>query len=48
VRVAAEDERAVIGIAAGEAKLEAIRAALKGRLINGLITDERTATGLLA
>jgi hypothetical protein len=47
VRVAAEDTRAVIGIAAGAHKLTAIAAALKGRLINGLITDERTAIGLL-
>jgi DNA-binding transcriptional regulator LsrR (DeoR family) len=47
VRVAAEDTRAVIGIAAGAHKLPAIAAALKGRLINGLITDESTALGLL-
>jgi DNA-binding transcriptional regulator LsrR (DeoR family) len=47
VRVAAEGARAVIGIAAGAHKRDAIAAALKGRLINGLITDERTALGLL-
>lgn len=47
VRVAAQDERAVIGIAAGPAKVRAIAAALKGRLLNGLITDERTAEALL-
>jgi len=39
-------ERAV-GIAGGRRKLEAIRAALHGRLINVLITDHFTAEGLL-
>ena len=34
--------------ALGPAKIPAIRAALKGRLINGLITDEATAKALLA
>jgi DNA-binding transcriptional regulator LsrR (DeoR family) len=38
----------VIGIAKGERKYQAVRAALKGRLINGLITDEATAEFLLA
>lgn len=37
----------VIGIAAGEAKVAAIRAAIRGRLINGLITNEYTAEQLL-
>jgi DNA-binding transcriptional regulator LsrR (DeoR family) len=36
-----------IGAAVGKAKVSAIRAALKGRLINGLITDEVTASGIL-
>jgi DNA-binding transcriptional regulator LsrR (DeoR family) len=36
-----------IGAAVGKAKVSAIRAALKGRLINGLITDEATAIGIL-
>jgi DNA-binding transcriptional regulator LsrR (DeoR family) len=36
-----------IGAAVGKAKVSAIRAALKGRLINGLITDEATASGIL-
>ena len=31
----------------GRAKVAAIRAALKGRLINGLITDEATAGAVL-
>jgi DNA-binding transcriptional regulator LsrR (DeoR family) len=37
----------VIGIAKGERKYQAVRAALKGGLINGLITDEATAEFLL-
>jgi DNA-binding transcriptional regulator LsrR (DeoR family) len=37
-----------IAAALGAAKLPAIRAALRGRLVNGLITDEATATALLA
>jgi DNA-binding transcriptional regulator LsrR (DeoR family) len=32
----------------GERKLPGIRAALSRRLVNGLITDERTAEALLA
>ena len=36
-----------IGAAVGSAKVSAIRAALKGRLINGLITDEATAGAIL-
>jgi DNA-binding transcriptional regulator LsrR (DeoR family) len=36
-----------VGAALGPAKLPAIRAALKGRLINGLITDEATAQALI-
>jgi DNA-binding transcriptional regulator LsrR (DeoR family) len=36
-----------VGAAIGSAKVTAIRAALKGRLINGLITDETTAKALL-
>jgi len=37
-----------VGAALGPAKLPAILAALRGRLLNGLITDEATAKGLLA
>lgn len=37
----------VVGLAAGEPKLGPLRAALRGRLINGLITDELTAAALL-
>ena len=36
-----------IGAAVGRAKVSAIRAALKGRLLNGLITDEMTAGAIL-
>jgi DNA-binding transcriptional regulator LsrR (DeoR family) len=38
----------VIAAAMGEAKLPGIRAALTRRLVNGLVTDERTAEALLA
>lgn len=38
----------VVAIAIGDRKTPGIRAALNRRLINGLITDERTAEGLLA
>ena len=38
----------VMAIAMGQKKLPGIRAALNRRLINGLLTDERTAEGLLA
>lgn len=40
-------DRPVFGVAAGEAKLPAIRAALIGGLVNGLITSEATAERLL-
>lgn len=39
--------RRVIGIAAGDKKYPAIRAALAGRWISGLVTDEDTAVRLL-
>ena len=38
----------VIGAAGGEEKFEVIRAALRGKLLNVLITDEKTAMRLLA
>lgn len=41
------DSGLVIGIGKGQTKLPAIHAALQGRLINGLITDEWTAAKLL-
>jgi DNA-binding transcriptional regulator LsrR (DeoR family) len=37
----------VVAIAMGERKLPGIRATLNRRLVNGLITDERSAEGLL-
>jgi len=40
-------EALTIGAAVGPAKASAIRAALKGRLINGLVTDEATASMIL-
>jgi DNA-binding transcriptional regulator LsrR (DeoR family) len=36
-----------IAAAVGKAKVSAIQAALKGRLVNGLITDEATASAIL-
>ena len=48
VRVMPGLERISVGIAAGASKVPAIRAALKSRIINSLITDERTATAILA
>jgi DNA-binding transcriptional regulator LsrR (DeoR family) len=38
----------VIGVAGGAEKFEVIRAALRGRLIDVLVTDDRTASRLLA
>ncbi|MCR8726451.1 sugar-binding transcriptional regulator [Frigidibacter sp. ROC022] len=48
VEVAGGEGRSVIGIAAGADKTGAIAAALKGNLLNGLITDETTARALLS
>lgn len=39
--------RLVIGVAVGEAKVQAIRGAAKARLISALVTDARTAEALL-
>ncbi|MCA3436111.1 MAG: hypothetical protein INF48_02190 [Rhodobacter sp.] len=38
----------VIGIAAGPSKVAPIRAALKSRILNGLVTDEGSARAILA
>jgi DNA-binding transcriptional regulator LsrR (DeoR family) len=38
----------VVGLASGASKIAAIRAALKGRILNGLVTDEKTADALLS
>ena len=37
----------MIGVAAGDSKVEAIHAALKGQYLDVLITDDRTAEKLL-
>ena len=47
VRVEQGLDRPAIGIAAGASKVGAIAAALKSRIINGLITDEATAQAIL-
>ncbi len=47
VRVEPGRDALVIGIAAGPAKVGAMRAALSGNILNGLITDETTAEALL-
>lgn len=41
-------DRPVTAVAVGEGKVQAIRAALRGHLINGLITNEATAERLIA
>ncbi|EWH08627.1 DeoR family transcriptional regulator [Catenovulum agarivorans DS-2] len=43
-----QTDNPVYGIAAGSKKITAIKAALNGRLINSLVTNEFTATQLLA
>lgn len=48
VRVTSDVGRATIAVAGGDAKLAALIAGLKGRLFNGLVTDEATAIRLLA
>jgi DNA-binding transcriptional regulator LsrR (DeoR family) len=48
VRVEPGLDRPSIGIAAGASKVSAILGALKSKIINGLVTDENTATALLA
>lgn len=47
IRVEAGMGRLTVGIAAGESKIDAMRGALNGRIINGLVTDEATAIALL-
>ncbi len=47
VRVEPGQAQPVIAVAAGAAKVAAIRAALLGRIVNGLVTDEPTAISLL-
>lgn len=47
VRVDISNDRLACGIAAGPEKLTALKAALGGNLLNGLVTDEATASALL-
>lgn len=46
--IPSREKSLVIALAMGERKLPGIYAAVSRRLVNGLITDERTATALLA
>ena len=48
VRVEQKLERPAVAIAAGASKAAPIAAALKSRIINGVITDEMTARAILA
>ena len=48
VRVEPGQTKPVIGVAAGKNKIKALRGALAGRIINGLVTDEATAQILLS
>ena len=48
VRVSTDQGKSVVAIAGGKTKVTALIAGLKGRIFNGLITDEITARTLLA
>jgi DNA-binding transcriptional regulator LsrR (DeoR family) len=48
VPIPSRQTSSVIGLAQGRRKFQAISAALKGQIINGVITDEATAEQLLA
>ena len=47
VKLDAPAQRLVVGVSMGELKVKAIAAALKGKWLSGLITDERTAERLI-
>ena len=47
-QIPSREKSLVIALAMGERKLPGIFAAVTRRLVNGLITDERTAQALLA
>lgn len=47
IRVEAKSPRLAVGVAGGPAKIAALRAAMKGGLLNALVTDEVTARALL-
>ena len=46
--IPSREKSLVVAAAMGERKVPGILAALRRRIINGLITDERTAEALLA
>lgn len=48
VRIEPAKNRPVIGVAAGQSKVTAIHGAIRGGIINGLVTDEQTAKALLS
>jgi DNA-binding transcriptional regulator LsrR (DeoR family) len=45
--LARRDDRSVVAIAGGRAKVDAVRGALRGKFVNVLVTDEDCARGLL-
>ena len=47
LRIEPDRAKPVIGVAAGANKVRAIRAALVGKILNGLVTDEATAAAIL-
>lgn len=47
VQITPNRSQPVIAVAAGPHKVRAVRAALKGRIINGLVTDDITARAIL-
>jgi DNA-binding transcriptional regulator LsrR (DeoR family) len=47
IRLTQPAKRLTIGVAMGDHKIRAIGAALKGKWLTGLITNERTAESLL-
>lgn len=48
VSLSSPPQKLSVGMAIGAAKVTAIKAALKGRLLNGLITDESTANAIIS
>ncbi|MEO6299252.1 MAG: sugar-binding domain-containing protein, partial [Paracoccaceae bacterium] len=47
LRIEPRRAKPVIGVAAGPSKVRAIRAALVGKILSGLVTDEATAAAIL-
>ena len=48
IRVEPHLNRPAVGVAAGPSKVLALAGALRGRILNALVTDEDTARALLA